>query len=280
MKQLYILLACLGLCALHATELNEPHLTPEKLLGERFSKDTFEGIKVAVIGYCPSPSILEKYDLQDTKEQYFLHLSPDSVKIGTFGGTKFLCLYHVYGACISAALVEELAYYGIDTILAYGFAGGMGTKGLKVGDPFLIKSAYAFEGCSKYYTDQIIIPSDQKLNEVVEQRWEGIVGVQAAAVDVIYREYPWVIEDIAQHACDVVNCEASHLFAVAREVGIKAIQCGVVTDVFKVNQSDEFEETLSQMLSSEGSSGNNPLVAVNGVVQFLVEEVMPNISKK
>ena len=280
MRKLVFLVIASFSTILVAKDEAQPHLTPKKLVGSFFSKDALQGIKIALIGYCPPPPILEKYNLQATKDQYFIHVSPESVKIGSFGDTKFLCLYHIYGGSVSTALVEELAYYGIETILAYGFAGGMGTKGLKVGDPFVISTAYALEGCSKFYTDQAIIPSDQKLAEMVGQRWKGIVDVRAAAVDVIYREYPSVIEDIAKHHCDVVNCEASHLFAVAREVGIKSIQCGVVTDVLEVEQKDQFEETLSQMLSSSSSSVNNPLVAVNGVVQFLVEEIMPNVSKR
>jgi hypothetical protein len=38
-----------------------PHLTPAKLVGLRFPRDTFGGAKIALVGYCPPPGILNQY---------------------------------------------------------------------------------------------------------------------------------------------------------------------------------------------------------------------------
>src|SRR3954452_8983366 len=95
-----------------------PHLTPTKLVGRRFEKNTFQGIKVALVGYCPRPAILDKYSPRDTTDQYFIHVSPSSVQICEHNGIGFLSLVHVYGGPVSSAMVEELAYYGIEYALA------------------------------------------------------------------------------------------------------------------------------------------------------------------
>ena len=254
---------------------SEPHLTPEKLLGGRFAKDTFGDIKVAIIGYCPPPSSLAKYNPKDTSEQYFIHVTPESVKICSIGDTKFLSLYHVYGGAVSSATIEELGYYGIKYILAYGLAGGMGTKGLKIGDAFLIDTAYPKEGVSKFYTDNTNIAADKNLNDLVEEL-SSYPRVKSGAVDVLYREYDHVIADMADQACDVVNCEASHIFAVANHVGIKATQCGVVTDMVELHEGDDWECDLSVMMSSN-SKAASPLEKVNDIIQMYVEKVIPKL---
>ena len=95
----------------------QPHLTPRSLVGQRFASDVFGGIKVALIGYCPPPAALDRYQPKRVEDQHFIHVSQDSVRILTHGIARFLSLAHVYGGPVSSATVEELAYYGIDVIL-------------------------------------------------------------------------------------------------------------------------------------------------------------------
>ena len=125
---------------------NPPHLTPRSLVGQRFASDVFGGIKVALVGYCPPPSAIERYRPERVSDQHFIHASPDSVRILSHDGQKFLSLAHVYGGPVSSATVEELAYYGVETILAYGLAGGLGTRGLGMGDFYLVEDAFAADG--------------------------------------------------------------------------------------------------------------------------------------
>src|SRR5262249_21301311 len=105
---------------------SEPHLVPANLVGKRFPRTAFGDTKIALIGYCPPPRMLEKYNSIPTRDQYFIHVSPDSIKRLSYQGTQFLSLVHVYGGPVSASTVEELAYYDFDYILAYGLAGGLG----------------------------------------------------------------------------------------------------------------------------------------------------------
>ena len=105
-----------------------PHLTPQSLVGEQFGRNAFGDITIALVGYCPPPDALRKYRPSPTDKQYFIHLSPDSVKRLAHNGMEFLSLAHVYGGPVSASTVEELVYYNFDYILAYGLAGGLGTR--------------------------------------------------------------------------------------------------------------------------------------------------------
>ena len=57
---------------LFGKENTKPHLTPEKVIGSIFPRDSFEDIQVAVVGYCPPASILEKYNPITLTEQFFL----------------------------------------------------------------------------------------------------------------------------------------------------------------------------------------------------------------
>src|SRR5690349_6440807 len=104
----------------------QPHLVPAKLVGQRFPRNIFGDTRIALVGYCPPPRSLGKYAPIASDDQYFIHVPPDSVKRLSHNGINFLSLVHVYGGPVSASTVEELAYYDIDTILAYGLAGGLG----------------------------------------------------------------------------------------------------------------------------------------------------------
>ena len=191
-----------------------PHLTPGRLVGRMFDRNTFQGIEVALVGYCPRPRCLDQYEPRDTANQYFIHVPPSSVQICRHNGLEFLSIVHVYGGPVSSALVEELAYYGIKYILAYGLAGGLGTKGLKMGDFYLVEKALAMDGTTPHYTGDKLIPSDEFLNSRIKElakdtSFPEIVPVQALTGDAIYREYDEELVFAMEHGCDIVNCNSS-----------------------------------------------------------------------
>ena len=179
-------------------ELNEkpvlpvdtPHLTPAKLVGLRFGKDMFKNVRAALVGYCPRSDRVDRYHPQNTADQYFIHVPPASVQLCSYSGMEFLSISHVYGGPVSSALVEELAFYGVQNILAYGLAGGLGTKGLKMGDFYLVEKALALDGTTPHYTSERIIPADEALTaQVMRQARAGIASltpVQAMTGDAIY----------------------------------------------------------------------------------------------
>lgn len=266
-----------------------PHLTPATLVGRKFARDTFQGIRVALVGYCPRPDSLDKYHPRTLAEQYFIHLPPASVQRCEHNGTPFLSMTHVYGGPVSAALIEELAYYGIETVLAYGLAGGLGTQQLRLGDYYLIERAYAADGTTPHYTDEKLIPSDASLNAQMmalapKANLPKFVPVQAFTGDAIYREYDHVLDDAREKGCDIINCDSSHLFGVSRAVGIRSTECGVLSDVVQ-SRGEAWQSTLSIMLSPGGTDDQgamaspmaSPMALVGKIVAFYVEILMPEL---
>ena len=258
-----------------------PHLTPANLVGRQFSPDTFKGITVALVGYCPRLHILDKYNPMDTNDQYFIHVPPESVKICDHNGIEFLSIYHVYGGPVSSALIEELAYYGIKYILAYGLAGGLGTQNLKMADFYIVESALAMDGTTPHYTEDKLILSDGSLNSRIKELADKsglpeLMPVQALTVDAIYREYEPNIKDAREKGCDIVNCDSSHLFAVSRSVGIKSTECGLISDVVKSGE-EEWKSSLSAMLSSKDVDAQDPLVLLGKMAEFYVKVLIQDI---
>ncbi len=258
-----------------------PHLTPATLVGRRFRRDTFQNITVALVGYCPPPQCLDTYDLRNTSDQYFIHVPPASVQIGHHNGIEFLSFAHVYGGPVSSALIEELAYYGIEYVLAYGLAGGLGTKALEMGDFYIVERALPLDGTTPHYTDDKLIPSDEFLNSKIGEManktgFPELVPVQAMTADAIYREYDQDLDHAREQGCDIVNCDSSHLFAVSREVGIRSTECGVVSDVAK-GGGEEWNSTLSAMLSSSDEGAQDPIVSVGKIAEFYVQVLVPEL---
>lgn len=258
-----------------------PHLTPQSLVGQRFAPDTFGDIRIAIAGYCPPPSRLDRYAPERVTDQHFIHVSPDSVRILSHAGRRFLSLAHVYGGPVSSATVEELAYYGIDVILAYGLAGGLGSKGLRMGDFYLVEDAFAADGTTRHYTDSRVVAADAGLREAILAGWQGtITPVRAATGDAIYREDDAMLDGFRAENCDIVNLDSSHLFAASATNAagrlMRTIQCGVISDVVAAGPGVEHESTLSEMLSG-ASGGFNPLERTGDIVQFYIETLAPRL---
>jgi uridine phosphorylase len=262
----------------------EPHLVPANLVGQRFKRDIFGDIKIALIGYCPPPCTLEKYSPLSTHDQYFIHVSPHSVNRLSYQGTQFLSLVHVYGGPVSASTVEELAYYDFDYILAYGLAGGLRTKNLQMGDFYLVDSALVADGTTPHYTKDPVVSSDRflkaKILELVKETNLGnIHTVQAITGDAIYREDDKFLESARRQGCDIVNLDSSHLYAVSEinsdKKRIKAIECSVISDVAGGSADQEWDTALSEMLAAQGSGGLNPLELTGKIVKFYIERLAP-----
>ena len=258
----------------------EAHLTPRTLVGRRFPPDVFDGIRVAIVGYCPPPSVLDRYAPEKVTDQHFIHVSPDSVRIVRHAGARFLSIAHVYGGPVSSALMEELAYYGIEVVLAYGLAGGLGTRGLAMGDFYLVEDAHVADGTTPHYTSESVVPASPTLAAEVTKLWSGwsehpLHPVRAATGDAIYRETDAVLGAFREAGADIVNCDSSHLYAVARANAegrsMQVVQCGVVSDVIAADGSDA-ESTLAVMLADGGGS-LNPLELTGTIVSFYLEVV-------
>ena len=262
--------------------LTEPHLSPAKLVGQSFSRDTFGDARIALLGYCPPPRALEKYSPVPTQNQYFIHVSPHSVQRLSHNGLQFLSLAHVYGGPVSASTVEELAYYGFDYILAYGLAGALGS--LPMGAFYQVETALVADGTTPHYVDERIVEADRALGATVEQFWPmndwgPLHRVQAITADAIYREDDAFLDSARAAGCDIVNLDSSHLFAVAKtnceNKVMSAIECGVVSDVAKGPAHSEWDSNLSAMLLAHDGAAPNPLDLAGRIVEFYVETLAP-----
>jgi uridine phosphorylase len=264
-----------------------PHLVPSNLVGHRFARDAFNEIKIALVGYCPPPATLSNYDPVPTASQYFIHLSPDSVKTISYKGTRFLSLAHVYGGPVSASTVEELAYYDFDYILAYGLAGGLGTRGLRMGDFYLVESAFAADGTTPHYTHEPVVFCSAELRAKMTDLshntdLKNITWVRAYTGDAIYREDADLLQAARDRDCDVINLDSSHLYAVSIEnhqgKALHTIECGVLSDVS--GNDETWESSLAVMLSSQAGAVMNPLERTGKIVEFYVEQLAATLESK
>jgi uridine phosphorylase len=256
-----------------------PHLTPKSLVGQKFDRDTFKDIEVALVGYCPRPGSLDQYDSRNTTNQHFIHVPPANVQICRHNDVEFLSITHVYGGPVSSALMEELAYYGIKYVLAYGLAGGLGTRNLKMGDFYIVEKALALDGTTPHYTSDKLIASDEFLNSrirdlAMKTGFPKMEPVQAMTADAIYREYDEELNSARENGCDIVNCDSSHLFAVSRTVGIRSTECGVLSDVAGA-RGEEWQSSLSGMLSADDKTVQDPMLLAGKIVEFYVEVMLP-----
>jgi hypothetical protein len=260
----------------------QPHLTPATLVGQRFAPDTFGAAKIALVGYCPPPAAINLYNPVSTQDQYFIHVPPESVKRLSHNGIEFLSLAHVYGGPVSATTIEELAYYGFEYVFAYGLAGGLGTKGLQMGDFYLVKRAVALDGTTPHYTTDKLIDCDSTLMKLVldhmqEELVYGITPVQAVCGDALYREDDAYLQAARDQGCDIVNLDTSHLYAVSRNNSagrtLKTIQCGVISDVDHGGSDGHWDSTLAVMLAADDGTRLNPLALTGRIVEFYVEQL-------
>ncbi len=269
------------------------HLTPRSLVGRRFAPDTFGGTRVALVGYCPPPPALGRYARERVRDQHFIHVSPDSVRIVSHGGVRLLSLAHVYGGPVSSATVEELAYYGLDHVLAYGLAGGLGVGSLTtggvgslgMGSTYVVTSALVADGTTPHYVAAPVVAADPDLLRLTQELWaatrpEPLHPVQAATGDAIYREDDAMLDGFRAQGCHVVNLDSAHLYAAAVVNGegrrLRAVQCGVVSDV--VHEGGRSESTLATMLEA-GAPGPTPLDQTGEIVRFFVEELAPRLPR-
>jgi uridine phosphorylase len=261
---------------------NPPHLTPASLVGAKFGPNHFQGMRAALVGYCPRPDALDAYHPQSTSEQYFIHIPPSSVERCAHNGLEFLSICHVYGGPVSSALIEELGFYGIQTVLAYGLAGGLGTRQLKMGDYYLVESALAWDGTTPHYTAEKRIVCDPALQAMIlsqagRDHMPGMQAVQAVTGDAIYREYDAELRSAREQGCDIINCDSSHLYAVSRAVGLRSVECGVISDVTQ-RPGEKWDSDLAKMLSGGKAGASDPLGLVGNILRYYVEELLPALA--
>ncbi len=232
-----------------------------------------------MMGYCPRPKSFDNYQIATTSEQFFIHLPPASVEVCEYRDHRFLNLSHVYGGPVSAAVIEELAFYGIQVILAYGLAGAIDSH-LKMGDYYLIESARVGDGTSVHYTKDKEVAANGDLSKLLLSTaaatgFEKINPVKVFTNDAIYRESEALLALAKRDHCDIINCDSSHLFAVSKSVGIKSVQCGVISDAN--SEETNWSTSLNVMLSDGPQSVDSPIKRLEPLIEFYIKSLLPKL---
>lgn len=251
--------------------MQHPYITPKKLLG-----DLSLPIKcdIAFICYCPMPEIFDKHMKVDIelKHRYFIHSHNSHVLFGEFAGKNFIVIAEVYGGPMSVTTVEELHYYGINTIIGIGFVGSL-INDLKIGDIIYAKSALSENGTTPHYnnTDKYIYPSDNL--EIIT----CASGQSVWTTNALYREY---VADVAQArdmGCTVVNMDTSHLYAACSLLKIKCGYYAVVSDVIDENIPPEDESWTNELISAVDTSNNNNQSPVISAQALMVSTIVSKL---
>lgn len=204
--------------------MTEPYITPKKLLGD---KSLPIKCKLAFICYCPLPSFFTQYDIKlELKDRYFIHIHNLHVTFCQYNNVNFIVVSEVYGGPVSVTTVEELKYYGIDTIIGLGFVGSLKSE-LPTGTIINGVKALTEEGASRHYTNELYVTPNLDMN-VPNTLPECIWTTNA-----LYQEYDEDVQKALSLGCSVVNMDTSHLYASCIKYKILCNYFAVVTDVIE-----------------------------------------------
>jgi uridine phosphorylase len=140
-----------------------------------------------------------------------------------------------FGGPNIAALVEELAAFGMKECVLWGYCGAI-NKDMDIGDVIVVKSALREDGVSYHYLEE-----DE---DFVESNWleewmfstKNNYNFRAGAIwsiDALYRETEAKISRYREMGILGVEMEVASFYAVCRYTGVRGIAFLVVSDVFR-----------------------------------------------
>jgi len=143
------------------------------------------------------------------------------------------------GAPAAVLGVEPLIHSGAMEIIMLGFCGGL-TEKIDLFDVFLIDTAFSEEGTSSFYLPQKNrFDSSVKLNQEIEQKLKSehrmLKKASVVSTDAPYRETQKWISLQQKKGIELVDMEASAVFALAEYYGAEAAALMVVSDVIKAD---------------------------------------------
>jgi len=139
-----------------------------------------------------------------------------------------------FGGPNIAALVEELAAFGVRECVLWGYCGAI-SDSINIGDVIIAKSALREDGVSYHY-----LAEDE---DFIESNWfekwscaKDDYGFREGAIwtcDALYRETEGKISRYRERDILGVEMEVASFYAVCRHKGIKGIALLVVSDAFR-----------------------------------------------
>jgi uridine phosphorylase len=133
-----------------------------------------------------------------------------------------------------AALVEELAAFGVREFCLWGYCGGISAN-VSVGDIILATSAFREEGVSFHYLES----EDELVGSKWAAQWElpskktRILAGPVWTCDALYRETAEKVARYAEKGVLGVEMEVASFYAVCKQKGLKAAAFLVVSDVVR-----------------------------------------------
>lgn len=215
-------------------DVSRPIITPAKFLGRDALPPELEGCKLAVAGFCRFNELRDKLSVETLSERIFSHLGREHQFAARVNGRTILALECLYGGPMSATVMEELAHYGVERVIGYGYAGSL-TRTVPVGQIVLANAALVSDGTSQAYLPQAraVYPNGEMARWFREGTDEVGMEIGEATVwttDAIYRETPGKVAVWREAGAQVVNMDTAHFYAVAQVVGIVAVYACVVSD--------------------------------------------------
>ncbi|QIN54556.1 nucleoside phosphorylase [Cedratvirus kamchatka] len=209
-----------------------PHLTPSDL----FTKKALD-VDLALLCFCPSSPSLEKYKVENIEERLFLHIHPSHTFYALLNGVRFIVICEVYGGPVAVSVVEELAFYGVKSVIGLGFVGSL-LSTLKQGDMVIVERALTEPGTTPFYSLEEYLSPDQFLLDYFLQTSPSPGRVTSWTTNAIYREYTEDIQEALSQGCQVVNMDTSHLYASCGKLGIKCVYLAAISDGLEKDTQD------------------------------------------
>ena len=260
--------------------MSTPHLTPAKLLRSNQLPPEWAAAKSALICFTPFPNGLRPYVVETAPERFFLHSPNSEVHLCRFQDISFIVISEVYGFAVGSTTVEELVYYGIDTILGVGYVGAF--NGASVGQRFVATSTISDLPLAKHYGADAFEhrePSPKLAALLTKCAADDEVAWGRYTVwngNSLYRETPELVQQMKDYGCDVVNMDTLSVYAVApicaqdADRAVEYIYVGTVTD----SQQDDDSEWESDLIEAVNREDAHPH---DGLLQFVVETVLPQL---
>jgi purine-nucleoside phosphorylase len=197
----------------------------------------------------PTRVIKQYLEKRAEKKHKFLfsHLYKLKNKVALLGGI---------GAPAAVLAVEPMIYSGVKEIIMLGFCGGL-LKKINLFDVFLINRAFSEEGTSSFYLPKKNkFDSSVKLNQEIEYKLKSkhrmFKKASVVSTDAPYRETQKWIELQQKKGIELVDMEASAVFALSEYHGVEAAAVMLVSDVIKADSHHvgfnkaKFEQQIRQ----------------------------------
>lgn len=127
-----------------------PIITPKQFLAKYVLPPEVKGCSFAIVGFCKFNTIKSKLMVGSLTESIFSHLDKSHQFIGKIGRCTVLALDCLYSGPLSTTVLEELAHYGIKTVIGYAYAGSL-KRQLPIGQNMLATEAIISDGTSHEY---------------------------------------------------------------------------------------------------------------------------------